>query len=30
MGLHNSIYFMVFSIAKLYEVQFLQQEIFDY
>ena len=30
MGLYNSINFMVFSIAQLYEVQFLQREIFDY
>ena len=30
MGLHNSIYFMIFLIAKFYEEQFLQQEIFDY
>ena len=30
MGLYNSINFMVFSIAQLYQVQFLQREIFDY
>ena len=30
MGLHNSIYFMIFPITKFYEEQFLQREIFDY
>ena len=30
MGLHNSIYFMIFPITKFYEQQFLQREIFDY